>query len=215
MVSRTGQGAYGPVCPSHIGATALTSDGRERVEVAGRRFCELSLRFMSRPGPESAGPPSPLRLVVGTPGHGSASIRRRHEPFGVRRHGATELHYGAPDCTDSRQRLFLPSFLPKEAAQRSRDIVSPGHSSQIEGVGRNVPAASQADSAGSIPVTRSMVKRQVNDVLLASLGLSRPVIGCGFLTISHIRLDALTRRGARRSRPWRLRGRPAGPGCSA
>jgi len=31
-----------------------------------------------------------------------------------------------------------------------------------------------------------MVKRQVNDVLLASLGLSRPVIGCGFLTISHI-----------------------------
>ena len=42
-MSRTGQGAYGPVCPSHVGATAVTSDGRERVEVAGRRFCELRL----------------------------------------------------------------------------------------------------------------------------------------------------------------------------
>ena len=69
---------------------------------------------------------------------------------------------GPQNCTTVHQAaqipgssVFLPSFLPKEAAQRSRDVVSPGHSSQIEGVGRNVPVASQADSAGSIPVTRS------------------------------------------------------------
>src|SRR5262245_26250001 len=65
---------------------------------------------MSRPGPESAGPPSPLLLAVGTPGHGSASIHRRHEPIGARRHGATELHSGAPGCTDSRQRRISTQF---------------------------------------------------------------------------------------------------------
>ena len=69
---------------------------------------------------------------------------------------------GPQNCTPVHQAaqipgsgVFLPSFLPREATQRSRDVVSPGHSSQIEGVGRNGPAASQADSAGSIPVTRS------------------------------------------------------------
>ena len=28
---------------AHVAATALTSDGREWVEVAGRRFCDISL----------------------------------------------------------------------------------------------------------------------------------------------------------------------------
>src|SRR5271165_2307081 len=50
--------------------------------------------------------------------------------------GCTERDYAAPAVTDSRQRRFSTQFLPKEATQRSRDGVSPGHGCQLEGSAR-------------------------------------------------------------------------------
>ena len=44
---------------AHVAATALTSDGREWAEVAGRRFCDMTLVLQSGPGPEFAGAAGP------------------------------------------------------------------------------------------------------------------------------------------------------------
>jgi hypothetical protein len=41
-------------------------------------------------------------------------------------------HCAAPGFTHSGQRRFLPIFLPEEATQQSRGVLSPGHSSKME-----------------------------------------------------------------------------------
>jgi hypothetical protein len=63
---------------------------------------------------------------------------------------------------------FLPIFLPKQAARWSwRGCIS--WSQPITGVpGQGASPASQADSAGSIPVTRSRVRIQVRTTVSAS-----------------------------------------------
>jgi hypothetical protein len=43
---------------------------------------------------------------------------------------SAERHHATPASTDSRQRRFLPKFLPKETAQRSSDTVYAGHGSK-------------------------------------------------------------------------------------
>ena len=78
-----------------VTATALNSDARNWMEVAGRGF-------------------SSVRPVLDEPPY----VRHQGSQKG------TALHHTSHISGTSE---FLPKFLPKQAARRSRDVISPGH----------------------------------------------------------------------------------------
>ena len=91
-----------------------------------------ALPWMSRPLLDFARTPSLTRLAASTLSHSSAVIRRRGQP---RCAGHQELQNGSTLHQLARAPGgggFLPRFLPKQAAGRNRDALSPGHSRKLE-----------------------------------------------------------------------------------
>ena len=93
--------------------------------------------------------------------------------------GFTERHYAAPASTDSRQRRFSTQFSTQRGSVAELTCCIPCSQLPIGVVDWSAPAASQADSAGSIPVTRSILRIHSSDALFMLLASLPKAPDCG------------------------------------